>query len=387
MNSFKHLAPALRLFQGGDCLDHLEREMERVKCRRALIVCGSSLARHHTALGLVRKALGDRYVGVFSAVQPHSPLESVQEAAALLRRVDADAVVVIGGGSAIVTARAAAILLAEGMDAHQLCTRRAADGRMKSPPLLAAKLPQFVIPTTPTTACVKAGSAVFDPATDQRLAMFDPKTRAQALFVHPELVGTAPRELVLSASLNTFAMAVEGLESASGDPLSDANLMHVLRLLAHHLPLKEGIEDTTARVNLVLAALLCGQGTDFTGGGIASVLGHAVGARSHIQNGIANALLLPHTMRFNALATTSRAVKIAAALGAKSEGGAVESAIAAVVAFLSMLPIPHRLRDVGVAREALPGIAEHAMNDWFIQSNPRQINGPQDLLEVLRSAW
>lgn len=384
--SFRHLAPPLRLFYGSDSLAMLGPELERVGCSRAMIVCGPSLARHPAALTLVRNALGARLAGVFDAVQAHSPLPVVQEAARELTSLKADAVVAVGGGSAIVTARAASILAAEGLDARSLCTHRSAEGRMVSPKLIEAKLPQFVLPTTPTTACAKAGSAVFDPEVGQRLALFDPKTRAQATFVHPELVGTAPAPLVLSASLNTLAMAVEGLESALGNPVADGLLMQSLRLLAQHLPLR-GEGDADARGELVVAAILCGQGTDFGGGGLASVLGHAIGANHHVENGIANAIVLPHTMRFNAQATGDRVGKIAEALGAAAGGERAQQAITEVEAFLARLGVPRRLRDAGVPRDALPAIAEHARGDWFLQKNPRPVQGTAELQALLELAW
>lgn len=386
MNNYQHLTAPLRLFHGTDSLKPLGRELDRTGSRRAVIVCGRSLAAHPTALSLVREALGERYAGVFDGVRAHSPLPSVQGAAESLSQLQADAVIAVGGGSAIVTARAAAILLAEGPDARKLSTSRGDDGRLFSPKLAAPKLPQFVVPTTPTTAAVKAGSAVFDPTDSSRLAMFDPKTRAQALFLHPDLIATAPPELVVSASLNTLAMAVEGLESASGNPLSDADLMHALRLIRQHLPLRSGSGDAAARGELIVAAMLCGRGTDTAGGGIVSVLAHAIGARFHVENGIANAILLPHTMRFNAPATGANADKIAEALGRPGTDGP-PAAVAAVESFLERLPLPRTLRELGVTRDSLGLIAEHAMGDWFLQKNPRTVTCAAELAELLDRAW
>lgn len=386
MNNFQHITASLRLFYGEGSLGQIGRELDRVGSRRAVIVCGRSLAAHPSALALVRAALGERYAGVFDDVRAHSPLATVQSAAELLSQMQADAVVAVGGGSAIVTARAAAILLAEDPDARMLSTSRGTDGRLISPKLAAPKLPQFVVPTTPTTAAVKAGSAVFDPTDGRRLAMFDPKTRAQALFVHPALLATAPQELVVSASLNTLAMAVEGLESATGNPLSDADLMHALRLIRQHLPLTLGAGEVAARGPLVVAAMLCGRGTDTAGGGVVSVLAHAIGARFHVDNGIANAILLPHTMRFNAPATTANAEKIAEALGHPADGQP-EAAVNAVMSLLERLPLPQTLREVGVTREDLGTIAEHAMGDWFLQKNPRVVTSNAELLELLDQAW
>ncbi|MDB5829972.1 MAG: alcohol dehydrogenase, partial [Variovorax sp.] len=362
----------------------------RAGCRRALVVCGASVAAGD-ALACVTDALGASLAGVFSQVRPHSPLPEVERAAQALADTDADALIAVGGGSALVTARAAAILRAEGRDARALCTSRGADGRLTSPKLSAAKLPIFAVPTTPTTALVKAGSAVLDPATGQRLALFDPKTRARAVFVHPRLVASAPVSLTRSASLNAFAMAIEGLESATGTPLADAALMHAVRLLAEHLPvLEHAPSDELSRGQLVVASILCGQGTDHAGGGLASVLGHAAGPRSSVANGIVNAIVLPHTLRFNAPATGDRLRKAIDALGGDVAARADEvapAAIAAVESLLARLSIPRRLRDVGIAPEDFPAIADEALHDWFLQRNPRRVDGAADLIALLEAAW
>ena len=260
---------------------------------------------------------------------------------------------------------------------------------MKSPRLNAPKLPQLVVPTTPNTATVKAGSAVFDPVAGERLALFDPKTRAQSVFVHPDLIRSAPRDLVVSASLDTVSLALEGLMSRTGDPISDAMLMHAVRLLAQHLPDPALADDVGLRGELVMAALLCGQGTDFTGAGIATVLGHAIGAGHHIENGISKAIVLPHVLRFNADAAAPSLAKIATALGLAPTGGKSPTAlvIAALEDILGRLGTPKRLRDVGVLQEALPGIADRAMGDWFLRSNPRPVKDTADVLQVLQQAW
>jgi alcohol dehydrogenase class IV len=387
MRSFQHITPPLRLFSGPDSFDVLGRELERIGSRRAVVFCGPWA--EGPLLNAVLAGMGDRCSGVYAGVLAHSPVASVEEAAAELKRFDADAVVSLGGGSAVVTARAASILVAENGDPRSLCTTRDANGQLRSPKLLAPKLPQFIVPTTPTTAMVKAGSAVFDPATGERLAMFDPKTRAHAIFIHPDAILSSPRELVISASLNTFSMAIEGLTSRSGDPISDALLMHVLRLAAQHLPGPQLADDPDVRAELMLAAVLCGQGTDHTGAGITTVLGHAIGARHHLDNGIANAILLPHVLRFNGTAAESGLQKVAMALGLPQANGAalVEAVVQTVDALFGRLGIPRRLHEVGVALDALPEIAAHAIGDWFLRGNPRPVRNDSELQQVLQAAW
>jgi len=180
----------------------LPRELDRLGCSRAVIVCAAWVHDCPHVLAALQAALGARLAGCFDGVQEHSPVPAVEEARRSLERAGADAVIAVGGGSAIVTARAASILLAEKRDVRELCTRRAADGRLTSPRLLAPKIPNWVVPTTPISAYAKAGSAVRDPETGERLALFDPKTRAQGIFLDPDMALTAPAGLAGSAALN-----------------------------------------------------------------------------------------------------------------------------------------------------------------------------------------
>jgi alcohol dehydrogenase class IV len=387
MHSYQHVTPPLRLYCGPDSLGFLGRELDRLECRRALVVCGPWA--EGPLLDAVLSAAGERCAGVFTGVVAHSPLDSVQDAQRELERLDADAAIALGGGSSIVTARAASILAAERQDIRALCTTRQPDGRLHSPKLQAAKLPQLIVPTTPTTAMVKAGSAVFVPATAERLALYDPKTRAQAVFVHPDQILSAPRELVVSATLNTFSLAIEGLVSRSGDPMSDASLMHVVRLCLQRLTDPALTTDPAARADLVVAAIMCGQGTDHTAAGITTVLGHAIGARHGVENGVLNAIVLAHALRFNGTAAESGLQKVAAALGLAPAGG--EALVAAVIdrvnALFAGLGVAQRLRDVGVPRELLSDVAQAAMGDWFLSGNPRRVQSASELLQVLQDSW
>jgi alcohol dehydrogenase class IV len=379
--SFQHLAAELRLHCGEESLAALAKELNRAGCRRAVVVSGRSVARS-TAMNLLRGALGPVLVGESQSVQPNSPVPAVEQAACVLRETQADAVIAVGGGSAAVTARAAAVLLAERKPAQELCTRRLPNGQFDSPRLDAPKLPQFVVPTTPSTAFVKAGSAVHDPDTGQRLALFDPKTRARALFLHPEFLRTAPADLVREAALNTLSTAVEALESPKCDPVSEAMLMHALRLTARNIERMEP-DDVAAREYLAIAAVLCGRGTEQAGGGLSSVLAHAIGHRAHVSNGIVNAIVLPHTMRFNAPATEHTTLRIADSL----RHGHTDTAADVLELLLEKLPIPHRLRQIGIAEEELDAIAQAAMGDFFISRSPRRVQGVEDVRGILAAAW
>ena len=391
VQAFRHVGAAFRVHYGADSLRQLPAECDRLGCRRAVVFCGRTLAQHNDGLPAIVDALGDRCAGVFDGVQAHSPLPAVLAGVEALRGFAADAVIAVGGGSAVVTARASTILLAERRDISALCTQFPAGKAPVSPKLAQPKLPQFVVATTPTTAYAKAGSAVLDPAAGRRLALFDPKTRAAALFIHPALALTSPPRLVLDAAVQALSMAVQGLESRSRDPLADALLVHALRLLALHLcRLVDEPADPETRGQLMLGALLAGQGTDHAPTGMNSALAHSIGARFHAENGVANGVLLPHTMRFNAPATGDRLALVAEALGARADtspASGVDAATRAIETVFARIGLPRRLRDIGVPEDALPQLAADAAADWFLHQNPRAVAGSADLLEVLRAAW
>lgn len=378
--SYQHVSPELRVFHGVDSLVALKRELERGGLRRAVIVCGRTIGAS-AALARLREELGAAVAGVALTARENSPVAGVEETARVIADVQADALIAIGGGSAAVTARAAAVLAGEKKPLQELCTRRLADGKFESPRLNAPKIAQFVVPTTPSTAFVKAGTAVHD-ENGQRLAFFDPKTRARGVFIHPDFVRTAPPQLARNAALNAFANAVEALESPKCDPISEAFLLQALRLIRTKLPALAA-EGSAVREYLVVAAILCGRGTEQGGAGLASVLAHAIGHRVHAANGIVNAIVLPHTMQYNSTVTRQRAGTIVEGMGASAGADAVS----AIAAFLQSLDAPHRLQDIGVERSDLPKIADAAMLDWFISRNARPVPNAGVLLEVLEAAW
>ncbi len=147
--------------------------------------------------------------------------------------------------------------------------------------------------------------------------------------------------------------------------------------------------DPAVRGELMLAAVLCGQGSDYAGAGITTVLGHAIGARYDLENGVLNAIVLPHVLAFNADAAPTGMSKVASALGlgAAYAGPQLQQTLDVIGAIFAQLGIPRRLRDVGVPREALADIAQHAIGDWFLRGNPRQVRTADELMEVLDAAW
>ena len=115
----------------------------------------------------------------------------------------------------------------------------------------------------------------------------------------------------------------------------------------------------------------------------------SIGARHHLDNGIANAIVLAHMLRFNGTANEAGLRKVASALELPRAQGEpmVAAVVEAVEALFGTLCVARQLRDVGIAREGLPEIAAHAIDDWFLRGNPRPVRSSDELLQVLEQAW
>lgn len=378
--SGRFLRSPLRIQWGPDSLGCIGQALSRSGADRALVVTGPSLKAHPDLLGALDEATGGHVTGIFTGVRRHSPVDSVRAAAAAIADHRANALIAVGGGSAMVTTRAANILHAEGRPVDELATRRES-GRFVSPRLDAPKLPMYAVPTTPTTATGKAGSAVTEPHHHRRLALFDPKTRVHTIAVHPDFLATAPDELVLSASLNALCMALEGLVSVAANDWSDAALVHAAGWLARLLDPRGRAAADFARTELALAAIMAGDGSDTARGGVGAALSHSIGHRHDVANGVVEAILLPHVLERVAVHHPGRRAA-AAALGAPGPDELPQ----ALAALFGRLGVPARLRDVGLHAGALADVAEAALSDFAVTAAPGRPGGAE-LLALLHAAW
>ena len=146
-DSFRFVGYPVRVHAGPDSINSLTGELDRINARRALVVCGDSVANKTNLVDRVNNALGDRVAEVFSGGKTGSPLPSVLEGVSVAKKAGVDCVVAVGGGSAVVTARGITILLAENGTAQELCTQYPEGEPPISPRLIAPKIPNFVVLT------------------------------------------------------------------------------------------------------------------------------------------------------------------------------------------------------------------------------------------------
>jgi alcohol dehydrogenase class IV len=165
-------------------------------------------------------------------------------------------------------------------------------------------------------------------------------------------------------------------------------LLHGVRLIRYALGAEADPASAKTRGDLMLAAQLIGEGTDYTGAGAASALGHSIGARFAVGNGAAKAIVLPHTSRFNAPVTRARMNDVTEALGLtdRADGDPAETVSRPCRHFFDSLGLPSRLRELNVPYDALPQIADDVAQDWFFTQNPRPMRHA-DVMELLEAAW
>ncbi|HLF04449.1 MAG TPA: iron-containing alcohol dehydrogenase family protein [Dehalococcoidia bacterium] len=395
--AFRFVGYPVRVYAGGEALDRLGEEADRLRARRVLVVCGQSVARRTNLLERVKEALGDRFAGVFDGAQAGSPLPSVDQGVAAARQVGADAVIALGGGSAVVTARAITILLAEGGTVHDHATRYPPGQPPVSPRLMQPKLPNIAVLTTPTTAATRSGTAVIDPETGHRLEMFDPKTRPSAVFWDHQALLTAPAGLCRSAAAACFSGVAGGLQSKEApNPLAQGDLSHALTLLRTNLPLVDAQADGGAvRVSLCAAAFLYNRAADAGVGGnslgVVSALAHTLDTRyPQCGHGAAYSISTAAGMRFNRDHNLAGQARLAALMGRVPSGleaSAADWAAEAVEEFYRGLGLPTRLREAGVPRADLEHIAQDAMTDFGLHRNVRRVKDVSELVELLNGMW
>ena len=262
--SFRATGYPWRLFCGEQAIENnLPAAVRGTGASRAFVICSPSINRQTDLAQRIKAALGSHYAGIFDGIENDSTYGSVQAATAAAREADADLLVAVGGGSVIVSVRAVAIFLAEPGDPFEIMTQYPEGEPAYSPRLMEPKLSIINIPTTPTSAMNRAGTGLKNPALDQRMEYFDPKTRPQAILLDKDGLLTPPWEVWRSTSTTVFAGLVGGMSQTDMNPLVAGDQRHAFSL-AHnaYLKMKDSQADRALRMDMALAAFLQNRAED-----------------------------------------------------------------------------------------------------------------------------
>ena len=372
-----------------DSISGLTGVLERMGVRRAMVTCGPSILEKSDVINRVQNALRDQLVGLFSSVEPHSPVDTLDEAMLLASDVKPDVLVSVGGGSTHDTTKGIATLLGEGGRIHDHQVIFEPPNKVTYPKLSAERVPIVTVPTTMGGAELSRGAGFADKNLGRKVLVADPATIPRSIIIDGMGLATTPINILLSTAMGQLRIAVETVYSTRHNPISDSMALHSIAMLMEFLPKCPDL-DMDCLLNTKTAAAmasLAGVG----GLGLNTAIAHHVGGLFDVPHGDANAIMLPHTMRFNAEASSDRQVLIARAMGIKTQGMSdMDAAMAAADAVENLrisLGLPGKLRDVGVPEEGLELIAAATLHDRALATNPTPVADAGPIMTVLRNSW
>ncbi len=372
-----------------DAISGLPTVLKRAGAYRALVLCGPSILAHCDVVPRVQEALGDQCVGLYSGVAPHSPIATLDAAVALARETAADALVSVGGGSTHDTTKGVATLLAEGGRIHDWEAHFEPPDKISYPEFSTDRLPIITVTTTMGAAELSRGAGFADRDLGRKILVADPNTIPGYIIIDGKALATTPLNILTATAMGQLRIAIETIYSTNHNPISDGMALHSIRLLAEHLPHCHELD--VERLLMIKTAASMASLANVGGLGLNTATAHHVGGIFDVPHGEANAIMLPHTMRYNAEACADRLALIADAMGidisAMTDDEAAHAAADGVESLRRSLGLPDRLRDVGVPEEGLELIASATLHDRALATNPRPVTDAGPIMTVLRNSW
>ncbi len=377
-----------RVIYGSPVAEVLGAEVDRLDARAVYVLASGTLARTTDVVTTISRVLGNRCAGVMAKIGAHTPRADVVEAANAAREVGADLLLTIGGGSVTDAAKMVGLCLGNevtkpsGLDAYRAVI--SPDGSVRRPPVNAPAVRFIALPTTLSAGEFNASAGCTDTIRHVKESFSHPLMAPRTVILDPSVTMHTPEWLWLSTGIRAVDHAVEDLCSINSQPMSDGASLHALRLLGSGLrAVKSNPADVAARLDCQLGAWMSMVGTQ-TGvtKGASHGIGHVLGGTAGVPHGYTSCVMLPHVLRFNHEVNAERQALVSEALGDKDAPAAD-----VVAGLIAALGLPGRLRDVGVKPEQLDTIAEHAMHDRWVHTNPRKIDGPATVRMLLDAAW
>ncbi|WP_282807388.1 lactaldehyde reductase [Hafnia alvei] len=357
-------------FFGRGAVNELVPEVLRRGYGKALIVTDAQLV----ACGVVDKvtakldAAGLEYQ-VFDRVVPNPTIAVVQRGLATFNASDADYLIAIGGGSPQDTCKAIGIISANPEFEDVRSLEGVAPTHSPSVPILA-------IPTTAGTAAeVTINYVITDEENRRKFVCVDPHDIPLVAFIDADMMDGMPASLKAATGVDALTHAIEGFITRGAWELTDTLHLKAIEIIARSLRssvagLPEAVED------MALGQYVAGMGFSNVGLGLVHGMAHPLGAFYNTPHGVANAILLPHVMRYNAAYTGEKYRQIAQAMGVDVAHATLEqareAAIQAVEALNRDVGIPASLKEVGVRETDIAELAQAAFDDVCTGGNPRE---------------
>lgn len=305
---------------------------------------------------------------IYSQIKPNPTVENVQTGVAAFKTSGADCIIAIGGGSSMDTAKAIGIIIENPEFEDVVSLEGVAPTKNKCGPIIA-------VPTTAGTAAeVTINYVITDVAKNRKMVCVDPKDIPVVAVVDPDMMSSMPKGLTAATGMDALTHAIEGYITKAAWELSDMFHLKAIEIISRSL--RGAVENTAeGREGMALGQYIAGMGFSNVGLGIVHSMAHPLGAVYDTPHGVANAIILPTVMEYNAPATGEKYRDIAKAMGvegvdAMSLDEARKAAVDAVKQLSKDVGIPADLKDI-VKPEDVDFLAQSAYDDACRPGNPR----------------
>ena len=351
----------------------LPKEVKRLGLHKAFVATDKDLIKFGVAdkvLNVLKEA-GIPYE-IFSDIKPNPTVANVKAGVKAFAESGADFILAIGGGSSIDTSKAIGIITNNPEFSDVVSLEGVADTKKKSVPIIA-------LPTTAGTAAeVTINYVITDEKNEKKMVCVDPNDIPAIAIIDAELMYTLPKSLTAATGLDALTHAIDGLITKGAWEMSDMFEIKAIEMINRYLETAVNEpQNPEARNGMAVAQYIAGMAFSNVGLGVVHGMAHPLGAIFDIPHGVANALLLPTIMEFNAPAALDKYVTIAKAMNVYKDGmskeEAAQAAVDAVKSLAVRVGIPQHLSELGIKESDLPKLADSAIADVCTPGNPREV--------------
>lgn len=366
-------------------INHLVEEIQKRQFNKALIVTDADLVKFNV-VSKVTQLLDNAKLdyAIYDAVIPNPTIDTVQQGLKHFKQFNADYLIAIGGGSPQDTAKAIGIIINNPQYEDVVSLEGVAPTQNPAVPIIA-------IPTTAGTAAeVTINYVITDNKLCRKFVCVDPHSIPIVAIIDPLMMASMPASLKAATGVDALTHAIEGYITKGAWALTDALHLKSIELISNSL--RQSVKgDPQGVETMALAQYMAGMGFSNVGLGLVHGMAHPLGAFYNTPHGVANAILLPHIMAYNANYTGEKYRDIARAMGVKNIDSlplqeARDTAIAAVFALNKNVGIPEKLREIGMKPEDIPSLAQAAFDDVCTGGNPRDAT-LEDIAELYQAIY
>lgn len=356
-------------YHGAGAIDNIVPEVLRRGFKKAFVCSDPDLLKFGVTQK-VTKLLDDAKLEyeIYSDIKPNPTIENVKHGVEAFKASKADYIIAIGGGSSMDTAKAIGIIIENPEFADVRSLEGAAPTKKPCTPIIA-------VPTTAGTAAeVTINYVITDVEKNRKFVCVDTHDIPVIAVVDPNMMSSMPKGLTAATGMDALTHAIEGYITKGAWEMSDMFHLEAIRLISKHL--RGAVANTPeGREGMALGQYIAGMGFSNVGLGIVHSMAHPLGAVYNTPHGVANAIILPTVMEYNAPATGEKYREIARAMGVKgvdemSQEEYRKAAIGAVRQLSLDVGIPQSLKDI-VKKEDIPFLAQSAMDDACRPGNPK----------------